>query len=250
MKQSPLYDDLINTLPDGLVRQVSVGVLWTTVVVEVEGRLQGGLAATLQNPEYEHTRTPLVKQPGRLTHLPARELAGLAASESHTEASIGLAAINALLPRNPERYLEREASDWLIEQGAGKNVAMIGHFHFIEELRAQVQNLWVLELDPRPGDFHASEAPRILPQADVVAITATTLINHTFEALMRLCRPDARVMILGPSTPLAPVLFDHGVEVLAGTLVEDPIRTAEMAAQGGTSRQFKPFCRQVFLQKA
>ena len=249
MNHTPLYDDLINSLPDGVIRQVSVGVLWTAVVAEVEGRLQGGLASTLQNPEYEHTRIPLVNNPGQLTHLPARDLAALVTSESHTEASIGMAAVNALLPRSSKRYLVREAFDWLIEQGAGRNVAMIGHFHFIEQLKQNVENLWVLELDPQPGDFPAQEAPRILPDADVVAITATTLINHTFDGIRNLCRPDARVMLLGPSTPLSPVLFDHGVDVLAGTLVEDPIRITDMAGQGGTSRQFKPFCRQVLLQK-
>ena len=54
MSQSSLYSKLIDHLPEGTVRQVSVGLMWTTVVVEVAGNLQGGIAATLKNPEYEN----------------------------------------------------------------------------------------------------------------------------------------------------------------------------------------------------
>ena len=249
MKQTLLNSKLIDSLPDGTVRQVSVGMMWTAVVVEIDGSIQGGIAATLKNPGYEHSRLPLVSNPGELERFSTRDLAALIQSTSHTEASIGLAAINALLPRQPKLYSSIEAANWLVEHGSQKNVAMVGHFHFIERLQSQVKKLWVLELDPRPGDFPAQAAPEIIPQADIVAITATTLINHTCEGLLELCRPDAEVMLLGPSTPLSPVMFGNGVDVLAGTLVEDPFAVARVVTQGGTSSQYKKYTRQVLLQK-
>ncbi|MFO8011204.1 MAG: DUF364 domain-containing protein [Dehalococcoidia bacterium] len=43
-----------------------------------------------------------------------------------------------------------------------------------------------------------------MPRADVVAITSTSLINHTFEDLIQLCDANALVIMLGPSTPLSP----------------------------------------------
>ena len=109
MKQTLLNSKLIDGLPDGTVRQVSVGMIWTAVVVEINGSVQGGIAATLKNPEYEHSRLPLVSKPGELERFSTRDLAALIHSKSHTEASIGLAAINALLPRQPKQYSSIEA---------------------------------------------------------------------------------------------------------------------------------------------
>ncbi len=239
MKDRAKINALLNSLPDGTAHQVQVGIIWTAVVIEVSGVLQGGMAASLQNAGYEHARLPAVNAPGELENFSSRQLAGLIESDSHTEAAIGLAAINALLPHQPERWIDLNAADYLIQHGAGKNVAVVGHFHFVERLRPLMGNLWVLELCPRPGDLPAEVAPEIIPQADVIAITATTLINHTFEDLIALRNPAARVLVLGPSTPLSPVLFDWGVDVLSGVIVEDPLRVAHMIAQGGSTSQFK-----------
>ncbi len=125
----------------------------------------------------------------------------------------------------------------IAERGAGKRVALIGHFPFVEDLREQVSKLWVLELQPRPGDLPASAATEILPQADIVAITATTLINGTFAGLMALRNPAALTMLLGPSTPLSPILFDHGIDILSGALVENIDATLRAVSQGAGFRQ-------------
>lgn len=73
----------------------------------------------------------------------------------------------------------------------------------------------------------------------MVAITGTALINHTLEGLLSLCRPGALVMVLGPSTPLSPVLFRHGVSVLAGSLVVDPRAAWRCLGQGATFQQIE-----------
>ena len=83
----------------------------------------------------------------------------------------------------------------------------------------------------------AEEASCILPQADVAAITGTALINHTLDELLDLCRPETSVMVLGPSTPLSPVLFDHGVDVISGTVVVDTDLVLTLIGQGATFRQ-------------
>jgi hypothetical protein len=71
----------------------------------------------------------------------------------------------------------------------------------------------------------------------VVAISSTTLINGTFEGLVALCRPDAYVLLLGPSTPLSPLLFDHGVQLLSGALVDDVDSVLRLVSQGASFRQ-------------
>ena len=83
----------------------------------------------------------------------------------------------------------------------------------------------------------AAAATKIVPRAEVVAITSTTLINHTFEELMPLCRSEAKVLILGPSTPLSPILFDYGVHLLSGSVVEDIEAVLQTVSQGANFRQ-------------
>lgn len=82
-------------------------------------------------------------------------------------------------------------------------------------------------------------APEIIPQADILAITATTLVNYTFEGIFRLRKPGAKVLLLGPSTPLSPLLFEYGVDVLSGSVVEDPERILPLLRQGATFRQIR-----------
>jgi hypothetical protein len=77
----------------------------------------------------------------------------------------------------------------------------------------------------------------VLPESDVVAITGTSLINHTFDGLIELCRPDAFVVLLGGSVPLTPVLFDRGVDVVSGTRVVAVPAALQAVAQGASYRQ-------------
>jgi uncharacterized protein (DUF4213/DUF364 family) len=167
----------------------------------------------------------------------ARDLAKLIHSKSLMEASIGMATINALLPPQEERWVNLNAEAVIAKHGAGKQVALIGHFPFIPRLQEQVGTLWVLEQQPRDDDLPAGAASELLPQADVIAITGTTLINHTFDALMALRRPEALVLVLGPSTPLSPLLFEHGVHLLAGAVVEDIGPVLQAVSQGANFRQ-------------
>jgi len=44
-------------------------------------------------------------------------------------------------------------------------------------------------------------------------------------------------MILGPSTPLSPVLFDHGATIIAGSRVLDESVVLNNIGQGATFQQ-------------
>jgi uncharacterized protein len=232
-----IIDDLLLSLPDGEVKDVRVGAFWTAVVVEVAGRLRCGLASTLRPDCHYHGSGPAIREAGFLLENDARTLAGLASFESPLEAAIGIAAINALLPENPELWLDLNAEAVIARYGAGKHVALVGHFPFIPRLRPQVGTLWVLEQQPRGEDLPAEAAARVLPEADVIALTGTTLINHTFEELMALRRPDALILLLGPSTPLSPILFDYGIHLISGSVVEDIPTVLRAVSQGANFRQ-------------
>jgi uncharacterized protein (DUF4213/DUF364 family) len=72
---------------------------------------------------------------------------------------------------------------------------------------------------------------------DVVAITGMTLLNQTLEGLLKLCSPKAYVILLGPSTPLSPVLFNYGVDIISGSIVEKIDPVLQVISQGGNFRQ-------------
>jgi len=232
-----IIEDLLTILPEGSVRDVRVGLFWTAVLVEVAGQVRCGLASTQAVEEHHHGGGPAVPDAGLLMERSGRGLAELVRSGSPVEASLGMAAINALLPRREDLWVDVNAEEVIARHGAAKRVALVGHFPFIPRLRERVAELWVLELRPQGEDLPADAASQLIPQADVLAITGTTLINRTFEGLMALRRPEAMVLVLGPSTPLSPVLFDHGVHLISGSVVEDVASVLRAVSQGANFRQ-------------
>ena len=233
-----IIDDLLASLRgDAPVREVRVCAFWTAVVLE-DGRC--GLASTLRPDEPQCAGpAPLVPRAGHLLECSALELAEYAKSESLLEASIGMAAINSLIEVDESRCVELNAEEVILKEGAGRRVAVVGHFPFIPRVREAAQRLWVLEKRPVKGDLPADMAAEVLPQADVAAITGTSLINHTFEGLMKLCRPDALVVVLGPTAPVSPLLFDYGVDIICGTVVADAENVLRLIGQGANFGQVK-----------
>jgi hypothetical protein len=57
------------------------------------------------------------------------------------------------------------------------------------------------------------------------------------DDLLDLCDPKSLVMILGPSTPLSPVLFDHGANIIAGSRARDEAAVLHAVGQGSTFQQ-------------
>ncbi|MGD8516623.1 MAG: DUF364 domain-containing protein [Anaerolineae bacterium] len=230
-------DRLLNSLQtDAPVQQILVGAFWTAVVLDTDPP-RCGLASALRAEA--GGPWPPVREPGRLLERSGRQLAGLLRSERILEASIGMAAFNALLEVDASRMTEVNAEQVILERGAGRRVAIIGHFPFIERVRAAAADCWVLERNPGPTDLPADRAADVLPQADVVALTGTSLLNRTFDELRGLCRPDAFVLLLGPSAPLTPVAFEMGIDAVSGTLVENPDQVLRTVSQGATFRQIK-----------
>lgn len=151
--------------------------------------------------------------------------------------SVGVAAINSLLPRYTRTTVEQNAEEVIAVHGKGKSVVLVGSFPFIPRLKTRVGKLTVLELNPHPGELPDTAAQKVIPTADIVAITGMSLINCTLEDLLNLCQPHSFVILLGPSAPLSPVLFEYGVDLICGSVVTaiDPVIVA--VRQGANFRQ-------------
>jgi uncharacterized protein (DUF4213/DUF364 family) len=231
-----MYARILESLIDYPLKQVQIGLHWTAAVVEKNGYPQCGLASTLGD-NHPPPGEPVIPGPGLLESHSTLELASWITSEIPLRRSVGCAVINALLPREPGSWVDQNAEAAIRERGKGKRIVLIGHFPFARALREEMENFEVLELNPTGGDIPASAAPDYLPQADLIAITGMTFINHTLGPLLDLCNPDAYVLLLGPSTPLTPLLADDGVNLLAGSSVEDIPAVLAAIRQGATFRQ-------------
>jgi len=134
---------------------------------------------------------------------------------------------------------EINASDVIASESKGKNLVVVGHFPFVERLKSTTRNCWVIEKRPFGDDFPEEAANEFIPQADVIAITGTSFINHTVESLLALCPLKSMIMLLGPSTPLTPLLFDHGISFLSGSRVTNEEAAITTIQQGASFPQVK-----------
>ena len=225
-----ILDDVIDSLAyrETKVSEVHVCAHWTAVLSR-----SCGLASTVMRDVHPHEG---VRDVGSLTEKSAFEIALYSRSENPLEASIGMAAINSLIDADESRCVEANAYEVLLEKGRGKNVAIVGHFPFVSALKEAAKDFWLVEKRPLEGALTEEAAEEILPTCDVVGITGTAFINHTLESLLSRCK-GSFVALIGPTTPLTPILFDHGIDLISGSKVIDPQEVIRFISQGATFRE-------------
>ena len=224
-----IYNDLINLVPSSArIKSVRWGRFW--ILLETD---RGGLGLAQNQGENEDFDS------SALAGRPLREVAEGLKSWDFNEAALGLAAVNAvvnnLAPLETGAAFSRDgdAFELFMSGVRDKKVAVIGHFPYLEKLRPQCRSLVILERAPRPGDLPDSAAEYILPEQDQVFITSSAFINKTMPRLLELSQ-KAKVGLVGPSTPMAPILFQHGLSALSGLAVTDAEVAGRAVTQGGT----------------
>lgn len=238
-----ILTELIDSLraKDHPVKEVLTGAYWTAVVSR-----GCGLASTFRDEGHPHKKG--VKEVGCLTKKTALELARYALPDYPMEASIGMAAINSFIGIDNRACVGKNAAEVLLEKGEGKDMAVVGHFPFIPRLRERARNLWVFEQRPGEGDLLPEEASKILPRCEVIGITGTAFINHTLEELLRWSQGKF-VLLIGPTTPMTPFLFDYGIHGLSGTMVVDPQEAFRFISQGATYQEIEGVRRVTMLKE-
>ena len=209
-----LYNALLAGISsDAVVTDTLAGECWTAV--ETDSHF--GMAMT----------TPVDTAPrmfsGNYTGMPLKELAGAAKSWNLTEAGFGMAAVNAFYnsPQRLEALGAYEPFDNYCTDGLdlrGKHIGVVGHLNMPQSVYEQAASLRILERNPRPGDYPDSACDWLIPQCDVVIMTASTLVNKTLPHLLDLSK-DAYTILAGPSCPMCPELLNFGIDRIAGLVI-------------------------------
>lgn len=212
-----LYDILLDGIDTAApVTGTQMGQCWTAV----ETAEHFGMAMT----------TPVDTAPrllsGDYTGMPLRELAAACRSWNLTEAGYGMAAVNAFYntPAHLAQLNAYEPFDNYCTDGLdlrGRHIGVVGHLNMPPSIREQAASVRILERSPRPGDYPDSACDWLIPQCDVVIMTASTLVNKTLPHLLELCK-NAYTILAGPSCPLCPGLLELGIDRIAGLVITDP----------------------------
>jgi uncharacterized protein (DUF4213/DUF364 family) len=239
-----LYERLLNTAKDRRIADLRIGLSYVCVKLD-HGR--AGLAAVLQ--ESTSSRCGALKEAGTFVGCKASEiLTYLTDGQNALYRAVGLATANALVePRVEEPANHREATSYFNFQ-AGDQVAMVGLFSpLVERIRATGARLTVIEKNPaRMGLLSAEDTRKTLRECDIAIITATTLLNHTFEETVGMLGNPRIAAMIGPSTPLVSEIFqDTPLTHLGGVDVADADRILQITSEGGGTPAMRPYLRFV-----
>ncbi len=237
------------------VTRAVVGVYFTGVALSTG---TAGVCATPAKTTLHAACCPeagdTVIPPGTLRGRRAVDLLEEISSPHALRRAVGIATLNALADAcwqrcpHPEIVLREEMDAFdAAAIVAGEHVVLVGAFiPFLRALKRMGQDYTVLELNPtmlkpdevphfRPGDAAAD----VIPRGDVVLLTGSTLLNGTLEDLLLLARPQARVVVVGPTVGLLPDAFlRRGVDVLGGVRVTAPDAFLDVLAEGGSGQHF------------
>ena len=192
--------------------------------------------------------------PGKMRGRRAASLLDEVRQQDGIRRAVGIATMNALATlcwdRRPHPDADMDIDVDAFDAAAirpGQKVVVVGAFvPFLRELKRRGQPYLVLEQDPAtlkademPFYRHAEQAPVVVPQADVLLVTGTTLLNDTLDEILAAARPDACKVVVGPTVGLVPDAFlRRGCDVLGTIRVTRADEFLEVLAEGGSGYHF------------
>lgn len=228
------------------VADVRAGLGYTCVMLE-DGAC--GLAYTFRNELGDCCG--IMSVAGTMIGMGAEEMIPWANSGNRLKAAIGLAAINAAINK-PETNWDTGNVLEAIDVGPSDTFGMVGNFTpILQSVKRKTDNIFVFEQHVQPGSglYPSESIPEYLPKCDVLVVTATSIINHTFDDIAPYWKNAGQVCLVGPSTPLCPEVFkEYGVTLLAGSVVKDPGLLLQIVSQGGGTMSMKPAVHQVLAR--
>ena len=228
------------------VREIIIGLTWT--LCNAEGI---GLCMSPAIP----TRT--LPWSGTLVDRSCSELSLWIRSWDNYQATVGMAVINAAINTTSDLPAKAEpislpgssnlaVFEYFLPLIRGQKVAVIGRYPGLSRYEQEV-SMTVIERQPNSQDLPDPAAEYILPEADWVFLTATSIPNKTFPRLVELAQ-NAKLVLMGPTVPWLPDLAGMGIDYLAGVAVTNPSALRQTVAEGGGVRIFETGVQYRVLQ--
>ena len=249
---TPIIDVLVehglSLSPGERIADVRAGLGYTAVKLE-SGKV--GVAAMLRYL-VDGGGCSLLPYAGTLAGKEAAEILPMLGSKNIVEASIALATINALAQWEGPAGSTNDDLVELLHIGPGDRVGMIGDITPVfERIRRHAKECIVFD-EGKPGEAGITETTleeELLPKCDVVILSATSLLNKTFDRMIALSGGAREICVMGPSAPLIPELFrSRGVTLLSGRRFTDPDRLMRVVSEAGGTKSFGPISLKVNIR--
>ena len=239
-----LFDCMAPAAENVTVDQVTIGLGYTAVTTT---RGDMGIAATgVAMDACCGSNIDSIDYEGR----PAIDLLHQILTHEPMARTMALALTNALNYRQVQELPEDADNRVLFDRFeilSGARVAMVGYFPpLVRLLESKKVPLTVVDDAKGVGD-KATFYDRLGDWADVLLITATSIINNSTETILAHAGPGVKTILLGPSTPMRADAFTHlPIHMLAGTAITDPQEALKIVRHGGGARALKPVSRKVY----
>lgn len=241
-----LIDRALSLANNHTIVDIRIGLRYTAILLDNDSC---GLAFTFQSGSA--CGCHLMGEAGRITGQPVSELIPLLAEKNFLRASVGLAAVNAVL-NAPDIARDNGNVIEALQVSPDDTFGMIGEFKpILSAMKKTTDRIYVFEQNLSKGsDLYPEDTiPKYLPKCDVVVVTATSIINKTVDDVLSHCKNARQVAIVGPSTPLyADAYAGTSVTLLAGSLPRDIDHLLEIVSQAGGTMHMKPVIDQVMVR--
>ncbi len=234
------------------VTDVRIGLGYTAVMLDT-GSI--GLAYTFRDKAESGCSVFQGKRP--LAGSPVHDMLQYLSSDDLLERTLGLAAVNALFnTTDVECSLPGSTStegDLLDVLALTKDdkVGMVGFFGpLVPVIKQRAGELIIFEENMARADglCPGSREAELLPSCSVAIITATSILNNSFEPIAAAADKCRIKAVLGPSTPLVPGVFrNYGITHLSGVIVTDPAAILRVVSEAGGMRFFKGATKKINL---
>jgi hypothetical protein len=141
----------------------------------------------------------------------------------------------------------------LIDFSRTSKHVMIGYFPpLVEKFRKGGIPVSVFDHSKEfPDVFPAGEMSTLVPEAEKIIMTSTTIFNGSFSKILALKNPSSQLYLLGPSTPLDPDFKqEFGIAGLFGMIFEPyDFEVLKIIGQGHGTPSFSAKGKKVSLQE-
>ena len=190
----------------------------------------------------------VLQDAGTLAGRPVKEFFRMIESWDFIERVIGVSALNALsqivFEKEPTRYkMEPRNLVEVLKITKNDTVVMVGNIKpFKPVFMSKAKILHILERSPykEEGVLPDTACEQLVPEADIVVITGSTLANGTLDRLLELAENARIVAIVGPTASCLPEpLFRRGVKYIGGIRIRDADMAMQILSEGGGTPQLR-----------